>query len=78
MKKVKVCRRCSGFDVRELKELKEYSKQINCKLKTDCIGGCRRKHPELTDKYCGWIDDIFVVCNTKQEFIEKIKETESL
>jgi uncharacterized protein YuzB (UPF0349 family) len=70
MKKVKVCKSCSGFDVRELKE---YAKQINCKLAFGCIAKCRQKHPELSGNYFGLIDGNFVSCSTKEEFLEAMK-----
>ncbi|MCR1898925.1 hypothetical protein NSA47_08000 [Irregularibacter muris] len=70
MKKVKVCKRCSRFDT---KELKEYTQQINCKLKTGCVARCGARHPELADKYFGLIDGNFVSYDTKEEFFGAMK-----
>ena len=67
-KKVRVCKKCSGFDVKELKGLldeKEYS--------TGCIGKCLKKKPKLEGKVYGYIDGEFEVCDTKEEFFAKIK-----
>ena len=63
MKKVKVCKKCSGFDVAELKgrvKSKEYT--------TGCIGKCG-KHQ---GKVFGYLNGELVVCDTKEEFFEKI------
>lgn len=68
-KKIKVCKRCSGFDVKELKDYigaKEYS--------VGCIGKCARKCPELSGKVYGLINGELTVCNTKEEFFEAIKK----
>ncbi|TCL60929.1 hypothetical protein EDD76_10126 [Kineothrix alysoides] len=70
MKKVKVCKHCSNFDT---KEIKEQAENMNCKLKFDCIGKCRKKCPELKDKYYGKIDGKLVVCSSKKEFFEMMK-----
>ncbi|MBQ7338871.1 MAG: hypothetical protein IJW40_10540 [Clostridia bacterium] len=69
MKKVRVCKRCSGFDVAELKgkvKVKDTS--------TGCIGKCARNCPELAGKVYGYLDGEFVVCDTKEEFFEKIAQ----
>ena len=66
-KKVKVCKRCSGFDVKELKQhlgAKDYS--------IGCIGGCARKHPELSGKVFGLLNGKLTICDTKEEFFSKI------
>ncbi|HWT76142.1 MAG TPA: hypothetical protein VN258_15680 [Mobilitalea sp.] len=68
-KKVRVCKRCSGFDVTELKgkvKSKDYT--------TGCIGRCGSQCPELTGKFYGFLDNEFVVCDTKEEFFAKIAE----
>lgn len=70
MKKIKVCKRCSGHDI---KELKKFSKQQNIKLKVGCIGKCRHNHPELTDKFIGLEDGNFVICDSKEEFFDYLK-----
>ena len=68
VKKVKVCKKCSGFDVTELKDfvkVKDHS--------TGCIGKCQSKHPELNGKVFGFLNGEFTVCDTKDEFFTKIK-----
>jgi hypothetical protein len=67
VKKVKVCKKCSGFDVAELKgkvKTKDYT--------TGCIGKCAAKFPELTGKVYGFLNGDFTVCDTKDEFLEKL------
>jgi hypothetical protein len=67
-KKIKVCKKCSGFDVNELKEKftsKDYS--------IGCIHKCLNKNVELKGKVFGLIKGDFVVCNTKEEFFEKLE-----
>ncbi len=69
VKKVKVCKKCSGFDVGELKgkvKSKDYS--------TGCIGKCASKCPELSGKVYGFLNGEFVACDTKEEFFNKIAE----
>ena len=66
-KKVKVCKKCSGFDVTELKgkvKAKDHT--------TGCIGRCLSKEPELKGKVYGYINGEFVVCETKDEFLAKV------
>ena len=68
MKKVRVCKKCSGFDVTELKgkiKAKDHS--------TGCIGRCLGKEPELKGKFYGFLNGEFTVCNTKKEFFAKIE-----
>lgn len=68
-KKVKVCKKCSGFDVTELKgkvKAKDHT--------TGCIGRCLNSHPELAGKVFGFLNGEFVVCDTKDEFLAKIAE----
>lgn len=68
-KKVKVCKKCSGFDVTELKgkvKSKDYS--------TGCIGKCESKNPELKGKFYGFLSGEFTVCDTKEELFAKIAE----
>ena len=63
VKKVKVCKRCSGFDVTELKgkvKSKDYT--------TGCIGKCGQHE----GKVFGFLNGEFTVCDTKEEFFEKI------
>lgn len=69
VKKVKVCKKCSGFDVTELKgkvKAKDHS--------TGCIGRCVSKCPELAGKVYGFLNGEFVTCDTKEEFFAKIVE----
>ena len=66
-KKVRVCKKCSGFDVTELKG-KAKSKYYT----TGCIGKCASKSPELSSKFFGFLNGEFVSCGTKEEFFDKI------
>lgn len=69
VKKVKVCKNCSGFDVTELKgkvKAKDHT--------TGCIGKCAAKCPELAGKVYGFLNGEFVVKDTKEEFFAKIAE----
>jgi hypothetical protein len=69
IKKVKVCKRCSGFDVEELKgkvKTKDYT--------TGCIGQCAGKHPELAGKVYGFLNGEFTVCENKEDFLAKVAE----
>ncbi len=70
MKKVKVCKHCSNFDVNEIKA---YSEDVNCKLKFGCVGKCQRKCPELSDKYFGLIDNELLICSSKEDFFKQMK-----
>ena len=68
VKKVKVCKKCSGFDVTELKgkvKTKDHT--------TGCIGQCINNHPELNGKVYGFLNGEFTVCDTKEEFFSKIE-----
>lgn len=67
-KKLRVCKKCSGFDVAELKgklKAKDYT--------TGCIGKCAGKEPALTGKAYGFINGEFTVCDTKEDFFSKIE-----
>lgn len=67
-KKLKVCKKCSGFDVTELKgkiKTKDYT--------TGCIGKCADREPALVGKVYGFIAGEFTVCDTKEEFFAKIE-----
>ena len=69
VKKVKACKRCSGFDVTELKgkvKAKDYT--------TGCIGKCAAKNPDLEGKVYGFLNGEFTVCDNKDEFFSKIAE----
>ena len=68
-KKVRVCKKCSGFDVAELKgkvKAKDHT--------TGCIGHCLNKNPDLAGKVFGYLNGEFTVCDTKDEFFAKIAE----
>ncbi|MDR1531108.1 MAG: hypothetical protein LBS62_02805 [Clostridiales bacterium] len=67
-KKIKICKKCSGLDVKELKEAldpKDYS--------LGCIQKCLSKNAELGGKIFGMINGNFVVCDTKEEFLAEAK-----
>jgi len=67
MKKVRVCKKCSGFDVTELKgkvKAKDHT--------TGCIGKCIAKNPDLEGKVFGYLNGEFTVCGTKEEFFDKV------
>jgi hypothetical protein len=68
-KKVKVCKKCSGFDVTELRGLGLKVKDHT----TGCIGKCQGSDPALEGKVYGFINGEFVVCDGKEEFFEKVK-----
>ena len=68
MRKVKVCKRCSNFDI---KEIKKYAKEVNCKLKFGCLSKCRSKHIEFKDKYFGIINDKLYIYSSKEEFFKQ-------
>lgn len=70
-KQIKVCKRCSNFDK---KEIKEFAKDSGCKLKIGCIGKCNRvNHPELEGKYFGLIDNQLYIASSKEDFYEQMK-----
>ncbi len=71
MKKVKVCEKCSGLDV---KALKKDIKALGGEVKIGCFGKCNKKHPECAGKVHGKIDGEHVVCATEAEFRAQIKE----
>jgi len=68
-KLVRVCKKCSGFDVTELKG-KVKSKDHT----TGCIGRCLGREPELEGKVYGFLKGEFTVCDTKEDFFAKIAE----
>lgn len=70
MKRVKVCIRCANFSMRELRAKAE---ETGCELKLGCIGQCSGRCPELSDKYFGRIGNEVVICDTKEEFFERMK-----
>jgi len=68
-KKVRVCKKCSGFDVAELK-----GKVLGKDHTTGCIGRCLGNEPELQGKVYGFLNGEFTVCDNKDEFFAKIAE----
>ena len=67
--KVRMCKKCSGFDVKMLKDVlkeKHYT--------TGCIDKCASKCPELKGKVYDYIKKDFVVCDTSEAFLTRIKE----
>lgn len=71
MKKIKVCKHCSNFD---LNEIKAHAKNMNFKLKFGCLAKCKRKYPELSDKYFGMIDNKLFICSSKEQFFKLLEE----
>ena len=68
-KKVRVCKKCSGFDVTELKG------KVKVKdMSTGCIGKCAVRNPELVGKVYGFLNGEFTVCDTKEEFFQRIAD----
>ena len=68
-KKVRVCKKCSGFDVTELKgkvKAKDHT--------TGCIGRCLHKEPDLAGKVYGYLNGAFTVCDTKEVFFAEIEK----
>jgi hypothetical protein len=66
VKLIKVCKKCSGLDVNELKaKLSPHDYSIGC------IHKCSRKHPELKGKVVGLYKGELVVCETRKEFWER-------
>jgi hypothetical protein len=70
-KKVTICKKCSGLDVNELKE--RFGSKT---FKIDCFHKCLREYPELKGKVYGLIRKNLVICDTKEEFFEKIESVE--
>ena len=66
-KKVRVCKKCSGFDVAELKGLVKAKDHT-----TGCIGKCLPKNADLEGKFFGFLNGEFTVCDTKEEFFAEI------
>ncbi len=70
MKKVKVCKHCSNFNK---DEIKGYAKEGNCKLEFGCVSRCKKKYPELRDKFFGRIDGTMTICDSKEDFFRQMK-----
>ncbi len=72
-KKIKVCKKCSGFDVKELNSFmnaKDYS--------VGCLGKCSvRKCCEYDHKVFGILNGEFTICDSKEAFFEKIRQVNS-
>ena len=67
-KKVRVCKKCSGFDVTELKGIVKVKDHT-----TGCIGRCLSNEPDLAGKVYGFLNGEFTVCDTKEVFLDKVK-----
>lgn len=65
IKKVNVCKKCSGIDAEDLKGI--------IKMK-DMRVGCIRECKKNAGKVFGFLNGEMVVCDTKDEFINKVKE----
>lgn len=65
VKKVNVCKKCSGVDADDFKGIVK-SKD----LRVACIGKCKQN----SGKVFGFLNGEMVVCDTKEEFIAKVKE----
>ena len=66
VEKVRVCKKCSGLDI---KELKTQMDDTDVKLKVGCFGECKGKHPELKGKSYGLLDGELFVCDKEKEFL---------
>ena len=65
VKKVNVCKKCSGVAAEDFKGI------IKVKdMRVGCIGNCRQNE----GKVFGFLNGEMVVCDTKDEFIAKVKE----
>lgn len=70
MKKIKVCKRCSNFNK---EEIEIYAKEIGCNLEFGCVSRCKKKYPELRDKFFGRIDGKIAICDSKEDFFRQMK-----
>ena len=70
-KKIRVCKKCCGFDVKLLVDRVGVDK---CSI--GCNGKCLKKYPELEGKACGFIDGEFVVCGNANDFLERLDALE--
>ena len=71
-KLVRVCRKCSGIDVSELKGLlkaKDYT--------TGCIGRCGFLATGLRGRVFGFLSGEFMVCRSKADFLTKVAKIAS-
>jgi hypothetical protein len=66
-KKIRICKKCSGLDAKELKERVDSK---HCSF--GCIRKCLGKNTELKGKVFGIIKGEFVVCDTKEEFFVRM------
>jgi uncharacterized protein YuzB (UPF0349 family) len=64
-KKVCICKKCSGVDVDEVKDL------VN---KSDLSVRCLKKCGKHKGKAFGILNGEMIICDTKEEFYSKIKE----
>lgn len=65
VKKVNICKKCSGIDKEDLKGLVKVKD-----MRIGCIQECRKNE----GKVFGFIDGEMVICDTKEQFIEKVKQ----
>ncbi len=66
--KIEVCGNCSGITVEELAK--------HGKAKIGCIGKCARKNPDIQGKVYGFLNGEFTICDTSEEFYEKVDQLE--
>lgn len=71
MLKVKICKYCSNLDKKKLKKCAE---EYGAVLKIGCFGRCRKKDPELSGKFYGFIGKKLKVCSTQKKFLKKLKK----
>ncbi len=71
MKKVKVCKRCSNFNK---DEIAAYAKENNCHLDFGCMSRCKKKYPELREKFFGRINGNLTICDSKEDFFCQMKQ----
>ena len=63
--RIEVCANCSGLDVVELKK--------RAKPTIHCIAMCSKQNPDLVGKAFGFLNGEFTVCDTQEEFFERIE-----
>jgi len=64
VKKVNVCKKCSGFNVEELKGVVKTKD-----LRVGCIGECGKNEGKVFGKLNGEL----TICDSKEDFLEKVK-----
>lgn len=68
---IKVCKKCSGINI---KELESYTRYLGCQIKTGCMNKCKHKNHQFSGKVYGLINHDLIVCDTAEEFLKKIKD----